>query len=314
MAELVFSKSGIQSQKDLTSRLPKDDWRLARPNRGHFLAIALLLEGALRHIITLNYDLALQTALSQLGSGDKISIIHGPDDHGRSASNSLIYLHRSVDDDEEQWVLRKSVLDTSWEGAWEGVVASANLSAPLTVFAGLGSPAAVLTDSVQRLATAAESEFYLVDPYPQGNKFAEALGSNMQPPIAMYWSAFMEKLSNRLVNEHAIRLEDAARELADQIDCSPVEIDSVVARLSALDLVTLGRVRASWLLHSANYATEGDESRRMFVADLLLGIGWVQDLLGGANFSIDPSGRVTIVDRHGVELNFYVAHAQGIKS
>jgi hypothetical protein len=52
----------------------------------------------------------------------------------------------------------------------------------------------------------------------------------------------------------------------------------------------------------------------MFVADLLLGVGWVQDLVGGADLNFDPSGRVSFIDRNGSEMQFYVAHGQGIKS
>lgn len=211
LADVVYNKAS-GSQKELTSRLPKDDWRSARPNLGHLLAAALLTEGALRHVVTLNYDLALQNAFSTLGNTAGVSFIHGPDDHDRIGAHSVIYLHRSVDQDEETWVLRKSAMESEWVDGWESIIAGANLSAPLTVFVGLGSPAQVLTDSVARLAEATQSSFYLVNPDTK-NDFADALGSNISETVQLYWSDFMSKLAHRVVQEQAVRLQGAADSL-----------------------------------------------------------------------------------------------------
>src|SRR5690606_15795046 len=143
LADLLYEKFG--SQAELTSRLPKDAWRTAAPNSGHLFAAALLIEGALHHVITLNYDLAFQHAVAALGNSTHITFVEGPEEHTNLGTHSVVHLHRSVNQPEETWVLRKTALDAAWKAEWESVIAAANLSAPVVVFVGLGSPANVLT-------------------------------------------------------------------------------------------------------------------------------------------------------------------------
>ncbi len=64
LADVVFQTH--QSQLPLTDRLPRSEWRNATPNEGHRIAAALLIEGIIRSIITLNYDLAFQSAFQAL--------------------------------------------------------------------------------------------------------------------------------------------------------------------------------------------------------------------------------------------------------
>lgn len=312
LAETVSSVCG-GSQRELTCRLPKDSWRSASPNHGHFLAAALLVEGALRHIITLNYDLALQNALGVLGIPQDVAIIKGPEEHDNGGARALIYLHRSVESDEESWVLRKSDLDEAWRDSWEEVVARANLSAPVTVFVGLGSPAAVLTDSVGRVAQATRSEFYLVDPNPDSS-FAAALGDNVQPPIPMYWGAFMDQLANRAAQEQIARLEAHVGDLATQLDDGDQSLAmSPLAGLAELDLVSLGKLRAAWLLHSKLYCPEGVEIQIEQVADLLLGLGHIHSALGGTVLELSDTGRAEIVESSGYRTGLYAVHGGGIR-
>jgi len=171
LADEVYTKTS--SQVALTQRLPVGQWQTAAPNLGHSIAAALLIEGAFRSIVTLNYDLAFQFALAQLGKPASVTIARGPEDHDRIGSRALIYLHRSVESPPETWVLRKSALEGSWKEDWEEVVASGALAAPVTLFAGLGSPAAVLTDTVERLSRVGGTSYYFADPYPD-NDFGKA--------------------------------------------------------------------------------------------------------------------------------------------
>ncbi|HSL69598.1 MAG TPA: hypothetical protein VK864_05110, partial [Longimicrobiales bacterium] len=48
--------------------------------------------------------------------------------------------------DPELWVLRTATLATEWQGRWEPIIANRVLAAPVVVFAGLGTPVAVLID------------------------------------------------------------------------------------------------------------------------------------------------------------------------
>lgn len=313
LADVVYNKAS-GSQKELTSRLPKDDWRSARPNRGHLLAAALLTEGALRHVVTLNYDLAFQNAFSVLGNTAAVSFIHGPDDHARIGAHSVVYLHRSVDQDEETWVLRKSALDSDWVDGWEGAVAAANLSAPLTVFVGLGSPAQVLTDSVARLAEATQSSYYLVDPNTD-SKFAAALGENVAETVQLLWSDFMSKLADRVVQEQAVRLHDAAETfLAEEPDLNPGNADVLIDAMCRMDLLEVGKARSRWMQAASEYLAEGDATRRRYAADLALGLGWVVRILDAENIEFDEGGRATIRERAAAEVHVGLVHAQGMKT
>ena len=141
VADAVFAETG--GQQELVAKLPLARFRSASPNQGHYFAAVLLIERSLAGVVTLNFDLAMSTALAKLGSEDAVAIITGPDDIARLGNVNLVYLHRSVDAPHEEWVLRSAYLETVWEHRWEPVITSRILVAPVVVFAGLGSPAAV---------------------------------------------------------------------------------------------------------------------------------------------------------------------------
>ena len=58
-------------------------------------------------MITLNYDLALTKALSELGAND-IDVISGQDTMQRLGAKAVIYLHGNVENGDDDWILRKS--------------------------------------------------------------------------------------------------------------------------------------------------------------------------------------------------------------
>lgn len=312
LADVVFAKAP-GSQIELTKRLPKQPWRMATPNSGHNQAAALLIEGALRHIITLSYDLALQNALGALGAPPEVTIVRGPEDHEGAGSRSLIFLHRSVEADEEQWVLRKEMLDEAWKDSWEGIMASAGLAAPTVVFAGLGSPAAVLTDSVGRIAGASNSNFYLVDPNPE-SAFAEALGSSIQPVVAMLWCAFMQELSTRVAVEQIARLRVAVEVLKQERGIADSTGARLIESIAELGLVAMGKLRSSWLLRKAPYSPEGAESQTISVADLALALGHAYLLLNGESIELLDDGQVTLTDAENHRFSLHAVHAEGVKT
>ena len=55
------------SQHAMVDRLPREQFKQAEPNEGHMLAAALLYERALNCVVTLNFDLAMTSALCKLG-------------------------------------------------------------------------------------------------------------------------------------------------------------------------------------------------------------------------------------------------------
>lgn len=149
-----FVKAKCGSQRPLVERLPITKFRNATPNEGHRVAAALLLEGAVTHVLTLNFDLALSHALSELGAKDAVSVIKGPEEHSSLGRANVIYLHRNVEMDGETWVLTSEALEQAWRDAWEDVIASMVTAAPITVFAGMGSSCGVLRHSIERLRAA----------------------------------------------------------------------------------------------------------------------------------------------------------------
>lgn len=133
------------SQSGLVQRLPRNAFRMAQPNSGYLIAAALLREGVIHSILTLNFDLALSAALGIL-SATEVNVVPGPQATDQLGTATVIYLHRNVDEaDPERWILTAEALEHEWEGHWEEVIAHRVLSCPVVVFAGLGSPAAVLT-------------------------------------------------------------------------------------------------------------------------------------------------------------------------
>ena len=149
LASTVFARTG--SQAAVVKRLPHNDFRLARANNGYLLAAALMCEGSVGIVASLNYDLAMSDALRQLDERG-VDEIAGPSGLQFLGTKAIIYLHRNVNEqDEERWILRKEALDDEWRNNWESVVANRIAASPVVVFAGLGSPAAVLTETVGRV-------------------------------------------------------------------------------------------------------------------------------------------------------------------
>ena len=79
LAEVVFTKTG--HQVELVKRFPLERFQRAAPNEGYLLAAALLREGALQSLLTLNFDLAIFSALVSLGSVDDVAIVKGPHEY-----------------------------------------------------------------------------------------------------------------------------------------------------------------------------------------------------------------------------------------
>jgi|SRR5438034_2307233 len=212
LADAVFSKRN--SQRDVVERL-RDQYglKLATPNQGYWIAAALLCEGAISSVVTLNYDLALSTALSALGADKIVGVVERPEDLPHQKTINVYYLHRNANAaDPELWVLRTSALNVEWKGHWEPIIATKVLAAPVVVFAGLGTPVAVLIESTKLLRNAlpGTTKLYQADP---GNiadsKFFQALSLDPAVYIQCGWGQLMEALSQRLLKEQITQLEKA---------------------------------------------------------------------------------------------------------
>lgn len=313
VADAVVSKT--TSQHALVIRLPCQEFRQAHPNEGYLLAAAMLYERALNCVMTLNFDLAMTSALVQVGAQGSVAIISKPEDHSSLGLSNLIYLHRNVEADPEQWILRSTALEEGWRDGWEEVIAQRVVSAPVTVFAGLGTPAGVLIDSTARIRKALRGNVmvYQVDP---GDKESSLFFARLNLPddayLQMSWGGFTRELSNRLVEEHRAELEAACDDLitTQGWDSGTADAASLCERLAQLGLLKLGQLRARWVLNSSSYLPRRDVVAS-WLADLLLAIGLMER--GTGSQAILREDGVVEFRRNNLILGaVIVAHGQGI--
>jgi hypothetical protein len=278
LADAVYEKEGGK-QAELVKRLPIDDFRMVTPNHGCILAAALLREGALRGVLSLNFDLGMVTALSHIGSNNDVAVLTGPADHSRMGATNLVYLHRSVDADYEDWVLRRGLIADGWEKGWEEVVSSLLIGGPFTVFAGLGSPAGVLVATTKRIKEAlpADAKLLQVDPAdPQESPMRERIGISQEDYLQLGWGNFMKRLAARVLARQRDELYDACRAIMERENLEDDDPKAVCGRLTQLDLVGVGEVRARWLLERRQrYAPQGGSDIEL-IASLLLAIALIE--------------------------------------
>jgi hypothetical protein len=293
VASAVYEKFG--DQRRVVERLPRNDFRYAKANEGYLIAAALLAEGAVSCVATLNYDLALTDAVRQLDARD-VNEIAGPNHLADFGTRAIVYLHRNVNEqDMERWILRKEALDHEWQSGWESVVAARIASAPVVVFAGLGSPAAVLTEAVARLRELVPDALvaYLVDPEQTG-AFADALDLADDNYIRARWGDFMRRLAARMAAEARVGLRAACDSLLAENEWSdaPEGIERMCEAYEAAGLLRMGRIRAAWLACGRAYEPDHPAQREL-LADLLLGVGLLsRDTT--TSVTLEPDGTVIL--------------------
>ncbi|GIK77429.1 MAG: hypothetical protein BroJett022_11190 [Actinomycetes bacterium] len=291
VADAVVEATG--GQQALVERLPLRRFQSAEPNEGCLVAAALLREGAVSCVLTLNFDLAMSAALSQVGADEAVGLIAGPEEHHRLSTVNLIYLHRNVNADPESWILRRDALDDEWRERWEEVVVQRVVAGPVTVFAGLGTPAAVLIETSRRIRAAIPEGIavFQVDPGPAADSmFFSELGLSEDSYIQEGWCEFARELADRVVEEQTAELRDTCRELIAEEEWEDDDPEALCERLGRLGLVRIGRLRARWGLEQSPYSPRsGVEARQ--IADLLLAIG-VVERASGATAAFEDDGVV----------------------
>lgn len=281
LAQAVFDHT--QSQRIVVDEFTPAAFRSAEPNDGHLILAALMREGAIGDVLSLNFDLSVSNAVAAMGAGQEVRLIRGPDEHDRIGGRNVIYLHRNVESDPDELILRPGQMTEEWKDQWEEVIACRVLSGPMTVFVGLGSPAAVLTATVRRIMNSLNAEnVYVVGPdEPAASGFFAALEVPEDRYLRLGWAEFMFALGARVVAEHESRLLIACRALIRDDDARPDEdFGGVCQRLSGLGLLGLGRVRARWFLESGAYMPHPTDPRALdLLADLVIGVAMVERLI-----------------------------------
>ena len=299
LADLIKAKNGGQ-QAELVKCLPYNKFKTAKANEGHLIAAALLLEGAVTNIITLNYDLALSNALAALGVGDEVSIVNGPDQHSQMGKSNVIYLHRSVDNDFEEWILTTEALETEWQDNWEEVVARSMIAVPVTVFAGMGSSCGVLRHSTEKIRSAVgnDTRLILANPgNPADSNFADEIKIEGENYVQLGWIDFMRKLGERYHKETANNVDTKCHEIAKRegyIDPATgealEEIDELTNRVRELGILGFGSFRSAILLDSRAFP-KVEEGHLYSIAGLLLAVGCVERQ-GNASAVVQNDGHV----------------------
>ena len=243
----------------------------------------MLRERAISSLLTLNFDLAMSHALAIVGASADVGIIREPANDLPLGASNLIFLHRTVLADPEEWILTKSALNDEWQGAWEEFITTKVLVTPVVIFAGLGSPAGVLVECTAKVGKALGSavEVFQVDPEPWGSsQFTDSLGISESEYLQSGWVAFMTLLSKRLAQEHRAEIEKACEDLQNENGWTPEDPTELCDRLEALGLLEFGRLRASWMLIKQRYMPCHAADPRL-IADLLLVISLVERTTGG---------------------------------
>jgi hypothetical protein len=312
VADTVYAKLGFQQA--VIDRMPLARMRNAAPNDGYILLAALLVEGAVLAAVTLNYDLAIEHALSRVDAREQVYVICAPEDYRRLGQRNVVYLHRNVNCLPEAWIIRSVQLGEDWKDGWEAIVADRMLASPMTVFAGLGSPAAVLVETTRRIAKVLSDHGvrpFMVDPTDYASSsFAVSLGIPPERYMQMGWSSFMRALADRLVVAHLGRLRSACEDLTASQHLQNEDFEPSLSRLGALGLIALGSVRSAWMLRQSPYTRSFDMAWEL-QADLVLAVTSVErrlhvtghfDLDGCVTFMSDTRrARLLLATGRGVE-------------
>lgn len=264
VADAVWKRTG--RQQALVALLPSVEFTNAQSNVGHRTAAALMLEEVVGGVLTLNYDRAMAHALSDVGARDRVVVITRPDEHANYGGSAVIHLHRDASAPADDWVIRTAQLDEAWKGQWEELMTLCVAARPVVIFAGLGSPAAVLAESLKRIRAAVKHEVFEVGPNPPGGS---AFSAEINVPLENYvqagWCTFMEEVGKAVAGVQVEDLRNTFRGLVRDGGLSDENADVLFEQFRGLDLLALGAVRAAWVLSERQYERASAVNSEQFV-------------------------------------------------
>lgn len=299
----------------LVESFPPDRFRNAEPNEGYRIAAALMREGAILATLTLNFDLAALHAIAAVGARDEVTVIEGPEDFHRLGATNLVYLHRSITRRPEDLILRTDQLDAVWEEVrWEEVVAQRFLGGTVTVFVGLGTPAAALLKTTRKIVELLgnDARVYVVDPIdPSASVFFAELGLPEDVYIQLGWTEFVQQLADRVVTAHRTELEAACTAMIHEHGWDEEDIDGICERLMQLGLLGVGGLRARWFMRYESYAPHPREPETLrLLADLIIGVSMVARLTR-CIVRFDDEGAVELQSPEGARTVLVVCSGGG---
>jgi hypothetical protein len=296
----------------LRELLPVESFRTAESNCGTQIVVALIREDIVRTLVTLNLDMSVNHALTELSSGGDVAVISRQDGHSQYGAKNLVYLHGNVTEQPEHWVLTNEDLVHAEESGWHQLMAVLATATPVTLFAGMGSTANVFANSVKWIAEklpSGQTAAYLasLDDGPV-SEFAVSLKIDDAHYIKLGWCDLMQAIGERVSKEMISALLDSAQSVQHEADWPHPGVSCATLQdpLLSLGLVGLGRLRAVWLGEDLNYlpqrALPPQELNRL--SELLVAVAMVALHLGsGVNVStfgaIDFEGKANVLVRSG---------------
>lgn len=314
LATLVFQLCG-NSQAELVQCFPLTRMRLAKPNPGYKLLVALMAEGAISHVLSLNFDLAVQNAAAELGVEiATVATVNEP----VPIRAALVQLHGNANSEPNQLVLRTEVMNGEWIGQWHQVVAQQVLAAPTVLFAGLGSAAPVLTATMAMIqgALGGNKALYQADvvPFAQSG-FAAQLGIAEQRYIQGSWDAVVTRLAERIAARQVDALSHNGHALLSENDHDEDDLQrfaGMAAKLGGHSLLTLGKMRAFADLDCDRLYRPHSDHDDEFISEPLLRL-----VHAAENFGLDaeptPAGTWTLRRNGQTVAQLVLATGRGVR-
>ncbi len=254
LADAVFAITG--SQEALVDILRRQ-LANASPNDGHKIAASLLAEGIVGLILTLNFDRALDTAISDIATEAYVAIIHGVEDLRARTRQGLVYLHGNVESPDSRWILRTAQIDANWEDTWQEYILTDFALTPNVIFAGLGSPTPVISETVLKVrgVLVPPRNVFQVDALDRGdNRLADALEIPLGDYIRSCWTGFMGALGGSASRGFLNAISDRHPTFCEENRLHREDITLVMESLP-MDILILGKLRAAWFMSKAEYKT-----------------------------------------------------------
>lgn len=284
VAGAVVEQSQDGSQRELTRRLPVDEFIHATPNEGHLITAALMRENAIAYVLTLNFDKAMSHAIAEVSAGSEITPVWGRERQAHIQPPCLIYLHGTADSDQENWVITLEALEELGDGEedqWEELAALQALLQPFGVFVGLGSIAPVLTSTIEDVQEHIQDGAILqVDTASYDSQIETEESFTNQADISeseyyeMSWCEFMCYLGERMAQR---QIQETAAECENQNQDPTIEdglrrrVQQMLNRGGGIGLLELGNIRANWLCrHNLRYLPHEQGNVVNCIAVLLL--------------------------------------------
>lgn len=276
LADAVFQSKG--SQEPLVNILrPQLDQ--APPNAGHKIVAALMAERIVSLVLTVNFDRALDYAIVSVAPG-AATISHSIADHAGRGRYGLIYLHSDVEAPADAWILRTSQIDGEWRESWQQHVVTELAQIPHVLFAGVGSPTPVITEtlSLVRGAIPQGVTTYQVDAVErERNGIAQALNIPDGNYVQSRWATFMERVGIFAAKEFTRKISERYPHFCEE---NGLDADDPVHVLQSLPegILEFGQLLAAWFLDCNDYKPFSTTDINLIV-DIIRGISVVVGLL-----------------------------------